>query len=538
MYSKLLTLRAGFVRSPAMVVLLAALLLAALITQGCSSGTANPRGSGSGAEGGTNQGGGSAFGGSSGNAGSGANSFGGSGANGSGGSGAGVGTGGSAAGVGTGGSGTDGGIEGGGYITYATWHGYGWTGVGGNASINPPDFGDRTDFPLCASGRIEAGEDNVAMIGWNISQEQGDNPPTGTVAPQNYAEGGIFVSLSNPADTPLRIQIEGAAGWPTESWCAPITAGTNIFVPWTAFKTECWASTGTVQYTGTPIKNIIIMVPGALAPRDFNFCVNGLAEGLDPSGPVAPGCSIAGNAGSVTGALTGTISNLLGWEYVNTNQTYIVQNNAWNPTSGMSHVLSYAGRSFTVTTQTGSRGTSEAPVSFPSLFMGANNNRGTTNSNLPKRVGDLTSVPTGWSWSGNPGGEWNATYDVWFSDNSAGDQGPGNRSFLMVWFHKTSAPRPESDTPSSYTTARIAEKNWDVWYGNNIEGRPTISYVAQSSVNSWEFDLKAFIDHAKGSQGRPAQFHDGLFLTNIFAGFEIWSGGQNLRTNNFCAVVN
>jgi hypothetical protein len=428
-------------------------------------------------------------------------------------------------------------VEGGGYIVSGGWHGYAWTGTGGQASIDPPDFGERTDFPLCASGTISSGDANVAMVGWNLNQAEGVNPPLGTVTPQNYTEGGIFVTVSNPGSSPLRVQIEGPAGFPTQAWCAPITAGTNVFVPWKAFRKECWGSTG-AEYAGEPIKAILVMVPGRSgATVNFNFCLNGLTEGNDPNDP-SVGCSLAGSPGSVSGALSGSITNLTGWEYVNTNRSYIVQNNAWHPSPGTQHALSYNGRSFEITQQTGSWETNQAPVSYPSLFIGSNNGRATQSSNLPRRVGDLLSVATGWSWSGNPSGQYNAAYDVWFSENEAGDQGAATRSFLMVWLHRTTWPQPESETGTSSGVARIARHDWDVWYGRNVEGRPVISYVARTAINSLEFDLNQFIAHAKSPQGRPAEFHDNLYLTNVFAGFEIWSGGQGLRTNNFCAVVN
>jgi len=78
--------------------------------------------------------------------------------------------------------------------------------------------------------------------------------------------------------------------------------------------------------------------------------------------------------------------------------------------------------------------------------------------------------------------------------------------------------------------------NWQIWEGSQHEGRPVRSYVAQGGpVTALEFDLKDFIDHSVQNSGN---FSSSLYLTNIFAGFEIWHGGQGLRTNNFCAEVN
>jgi hypothetical protein len=73
-----------------------------------------------------------------------------------------------------------------------------------------------------------------------------------------------------------------------------------------------------------------------------------------------------------------------------------------------------------------------------------------------------------------------------------------------------------------------------VWYGTQHEGKPVISYTAQSSVNSLSFDLLDFIKDAVGR----SKVSSSWYLTNIMAGFEIWNGGQGLKVNNFCAVVN
>jgi hypothetical protein len=63
-----------------------------------------------------------------------------------------------------------------------------------------------------------------------------------------------------------------------------------------------------------------------------------------------------------------------------------------------------------------------------------------------------------------------------------------------------------------------------------------VSYVARTPAAplSLTFDLKRFITDAAQHGIQPA-----WYLTDVFAGFEIWSGGDtlNLEAQEFTAVV-
>src|SRR5690606_12996914 len=140
--------------------------------------------------------------------------------------------------------------------------------------------------------------------------------------------------------------------------------------------------------------------------------------------------------------------------------------------------------------------TSGAPIAYPSIFIGSNNGgdgQATAGSNLPKSVGSLTAVPTAWSWSPPSSGQYNAAYDVWFSTNGSGESGVGSRTFLMVWFDRTGGIYAEGEGEGHgagiYT---IDGKNFNVYVSTQFEGRPIISYVAQSQITSWSFDLNDF----------------------------------------------
>ena len=110
-----------------------------------------------------------------------------------------------------------------------------------------------------------------------------------------------------------------------------------------------------------------------------------------------------------------------------------------------------------------------------------------SDDNLPKQVSTIGSVQTKFTWSGG-GGNYNASYDVWFSANKpAGRYNDGISGFVMVWLYKPGQNQPIG---SVARTASIAGKTWDVWVGKrggsgSNANAPVVSYVAQGgSVNT------------------------------------------------------
>jgi len=409
-------------------------------------------------------------------------------------------------------------------MTFGNWHGYAWTFASGG-SILPANFGTVEEPPLCANGSVTTGVNNLAMLGVNLNQaETPANAPTMTVVP---TLDGITVNVTNNTNAALRVQIQGPNGSEDENdrWCAPLF-GSGGFIPWNAFNTRCWNGTGN-SYNRQPLVAAMIMVPGvASGSVSFNFCLNDIRETRDPGGPGGGGCSITGGAGEGSGSITGTFD----WRGVTRDsRNYVVQNNVWGLPSS-NQALSYDGVSFRVTQQSGSLPSNDKPVSYPSVFIGSNNGRTTSGANLPRQVSALQSVPTGWSWSHGNGGSYNAAYDVWFSTGSGGDQGNPSGGYLMVWLYKPGDAQPIGTNRASIS---MFDATWNVWIGTQL-GRPIISYVRTQETGSMSFDLKDFIDDAVDRNVIQSSW----YLSNIFAGFEIWSGGVNLRTTNFCAVVN
>ena len=92
-------------------------------------------------------------------------------------------------------------------------------------------------------------------------------------------------------------------------------------------------------------------------------------------------------------------------------------------------------------------------------------------------------------------------------------------------------------------TATVSGRQWQVFVGPRGSGgaatgadagAPVISYItASGTIPNFSFDLKDFIDEAVASGDLNGNF----FLTDVFAGFEIWSGGTGLSVTDFTVDV-
>lgn len=463
-----------------------------------------------------------------------------------------------------------------GFWRQGDWQGCVWTGVDDldvGSQITPQDFTTGSGAPYCVSGTVgpSYNAEGVALLGFNLAQDPAtadcsytpvDPSAEGPPAVQLTGEG-IAINTASTGSFILRVQIQGPNGTsdPNDRWCATITE-TNIkgFIPWSNFNTECWEGGDGKDYAGEPISAIVFTVPGdgwgddwgneATAEAvNFDFCVNGFAAGssaadapdgdasLDQSGTIGRGDRFARAKVAVDG------------------HQYIIQNNAWGQSGDL--VLSYENNSFRLIEGSGSN--NPAPASFPSIYIGAN---GFTNGgalatsatdSLPKQISQINRIPTKFRWSGSTD-SFNATYDVWFASSDPQGQKylDGLNGFLMIWLHdpggNNSPPQPIG---SQQGTAELAGHTWNVWVGPRGAGdrspdedadlhpdpnAPVVSYtIAGSSIDGLDFDLMDFINHAVSGGHLPGN----LYLTDVFAGFEIWSGGagNNLGVDEFSCVV-
>jgi hypothetical protein len=459
----------------------------------------------------------------------------------------------------------------GGFFESGAWRGYAWTGTetpNTGTTITPTDFGAITPgAPFCVSGSVAARADYgaVSLLGFNINQAatpgEGETEPAILAATPTLP--GIAINFTKTVASRLRVQIQGPNGETDENdrWCYEIAEpGGRVFAPFATtgetvgFNTRCWLAPGTVDatdmqpgvaYANQPITSVVFTVPGeALTPTPFDYCIAGFAEGDGPE-DAPEGISSGGGA-----LLTGTIDDNFGRRKVlgGDGKSYIIQNNAWNPGAAEGNQrLAFNGNSFTVAQQNNG-GFGDVPISFPSIFVGRNGNQGangslttTSDDNLPRQVSLLTSIPT--RFSHNATGDANATYDVWFAAQPPqGEYQTATGAFLMVWTYKpTNRNAIGGFGGGGAQQATVDGRQWNLFVGGRAEaGDPgagnaqVISYVVPgAAIPDYSFDLNLFIQDAV----QRGLLSPDMFLTDVFAGFEIWSGGSGLQVNEFTVDV-
>lgn len=261
------------------------------------------------------------------------------------------------------------------------------------------------------------------------------------------------------------------------------------------------------------------------------------------------GCGLACRAGEVctaTGCQGPTVvecdptnnptTELCGqWDRLGVNcSEYIYQNNRWNEAAeSQTLCATVTGTSFTVSSSGLNVGTSGGPAAYTSYFKGCHQTTcsDANKSKLPIQVSALNSATSSWSFS-TAGGSFNVSYDLWILPGSGAtyDEFVGGTE-LMIWLDRSGV----QPVGGQNATANIDGAEWAVWTGTGYSNTKIISYVRSSSTNSvTNLNLKAFIDDAV-SRGQASSSD---YLKSIEAGFEIWSGGQGMKTNSFSATVN
>jgi hypothetical protein len=485
-------------------------------------------------------------------------------------------------------------------VSSVDWHGCVWTGVdcksncpagitavpGSTTSVTPADFtGAATEGgPYQVTGSVFNDYNSVVLLGFDLNDTptgdatqcknanrdpSADGPPAVTMP---SGATGIAVNWSAaklPAD--FRIQIQGVKGAtdPTNRWCASISGANGpSFVPFSSFSTTCWNTTGT-KYNNEPISGVAFLAPGTTSEvRPFDFTVVGFAPGTsaaDAPGKAAACGTKTGTVGTTSLLSDATKATAASAERVAVSgtdcKTYIINNNNWGQQSTTYQALDYVGNSFTINVTSGSGGGANV-VSFPSIYIGANGDLGVGNayntwadSGLPKQISAIKSAKSTFAWSGGNGGNYNAAYDIWFAKSSpTPGYNDGVSGFIMIWNFKPGSSQPIGD-PGKTRSATIDGKGYHVWRGGRNAtatgtdgtGRPVISYVADSTNNNFSSDLKLFFDDAVKnaaddmSNGTPAitqAFASSWYLTDVFAGFEIWNGSdaKGLKDTFTCVI--
>ncbi len=206
-----------------------------------------------------------------------------------------------------------------------------------------------------------------------------------------------------------------------------------------------------------------------------------------------------------------------------TSGSYVIMNNRWGTSA--TQCISTSSNGFTITQQDGVS-TGGAPVSYPAIYLGCHYTNCSPGSPLPKQISSIGSANSGISYT-FANGTFDAAYDIWL-DPTAKTNGV-NQTEIMIWFNHTGSVQPVG---SATATASVGGRNWTVWTGNN-GSNDVVSYVATSTISSWNFDVMNFIRDTI-SRGRATT---SWYLTSIQAGFEPWRGGVGLAVSNFSATI-
>jgi len=459
-----------------------------------------------------------------------------------------------------------------GYWTSKDWHGCSWTGKGtdGVTTVTPQDFTTKPAADAyCISGTVgaEPAYKSVALLGFNVAEPASascvykpvDTTAMGPPGVVPTADGLAINFVKKGTDTSftLRAQIQGPNGamagtvGAADRWCATIVDVTGpVFLPWSAFTPSCWETTAALKgtpYAKQPISAVVFTVPGKLTDTPYNFCINGFAYGTSvadaPTGPE----TVGDQTGKIGGA-GGTDLDFARAKVKVGGQNYIIQNNNWGNPSGTDLELTYKNNSFKITAGSGTGG--DAPASFPSIYIGNNGNTANgvystkPGDNLPMQISAISSVTSTFRYSGSTT-TFNATYDIWFANAiPTATYNDGIDGFVMIWLRDPSGKQPIG---SKQGTATVAGKSWDVWKGPRGAGpmgsqssAPVVSFVNpvenddSRAQNFTNVNIKEFMT-AAATYGITSS----MYLTDVFAGFEIWSGGSggNLSVDEFKAVV-
>ncbi|CAM5640844.1 hypothetical protein SAVIM338S_06268 [Streptomyces avidinii] len=204
---------------------------------------------------------------------------------------------------------------------------------------------------------------------------------------------------------------------------------------------------------------------------------------------------------------------------------YVVQNNRWGTNDSQCIAVTDSG--FRITRADGSVPTNGAPKSYPSVYNGCHYTNCSPGTNLPARLGGISTAPTSISFGYVNEGAYDAAYDIWLDPAPRTDG--VSRTEIMVWFHKVGPVQPVGSPVGSAT---VAGRQWEVWSGNN-GSNDVLSFVAPSAIAGWSFDVMDFVQQAVARGLAQSSW----YLTSVQAGFEPWQNGTGLAVTSFSSTV-
>lgn len=276
----------------------------------------------------------------------------------------------------------------------------------------------------------------------------------------------------------------------------------------------------------TNLYDMQIQIVGGDDPAaTYDFCIESVKP-VGEDGNVIVGDAVQPYGSQVCGALdTITLGN-----------QYVVQNNIWNNqgsgTQCVSALWNNGDTAGFVATPTGISIDAEiGPKSYPSVVLGWHYGSFHGSYTAARQISTLTTIPSTWTYTVPTGTEsYNVSYDVWIHSQSNPAQ-PNGGLELMIWAnHRDTVPIGQIIEAS----VSIGGGNWEVWYGQNANGWNTVSYVNIANPTGIELDVADFINEAVGRGYATGSD----YLLGVQAGFEIWRGSAEFKSDSYTVAIN
>lgn len=405
-----------------------------------------------------------------------------------------------------------------GYFESGGWHGVATT-FAEFGQVDPSSFDDLHGPPYCMSGTVDprTNVDGRAGFSWFLNQAatcEGDGcvPPTSVTSP---VADGVVLRLDNPGGSPLRVQVQGAAGVddPNDRWCVDLAVADGlVFVPWAEFNTECWAGGNGNAYGGQDLQRLMVFAPGlgdGQGTVAFDFCVEVVGESNTPH----QNCLLPHAPGLGSYSLSGTESA----EVVRNTFPYVVRSNLWG--DGDVQVIEGTGTSFEIVTP------GQAGV-FPGVFVGEGAGLNTGSEWLPKNPFSAASTIVIFRWDGTLPSGGVALVEMLFSTSGTATDPPSHA--LQFWLD-AEGRSPGGTQVASYLGD--VNRTWAV-HSVVIDGVPTAVFVSPQPMSEYLDSPMPFIVHAMEEDVIAAS----AVVTSVSGGFQLPSGGgDGLRVEDFCA---
>ncbi len=276
----------------------------------------------------------------------------------------------------------------------------------------------------------------------------------------------------------------------------------------------------------TNLYDMQIQIVGGEDPAAaYDFCVASVTP-VGEDGNVIVGETVQPYGSQVCGNLdTITLGN-----------EYAVQNNVWNSQGSGTQCVSALwnnGKSagFIASPQGIDIAAEVGPKSYPSVVLGWHYGTFHGSYGAARQISTLTTIPSKWTYTVPTGTEsYNVSYDIWIHSQN-NPPAPNGSLELMIWAnHRDTVPIGQL-VEENFS---IAGGNWEVWYGQNTNGWNVVSYVNIANPSGVELDVAEFVNNAV-TRGYAASSD---YLLGVQAGFEIWRGSSEFRSDSYTITIN